>query len=141
MSKWLRHIGNTLFSLLGPKRESCLLCKQMSNLERDELGLCHACYLRIPWIRKVVCPSCGRGEYCPDCRRKPHTHFSRSRSAVQYDETMKGLLARYKYRGDERLKAVLGHMLVHSFQLLQIDRAASLPVGTGPCQSSSLSYL
>ena len=35
---------------------------------------------------------------------------------------MKELLARYKYRGDERLKTVLGHMLVHSYHLLQMDK-------------------
>ncbi|CAN7152180.1 ComF family protein [Paenibacillus sp. LjRoot153] len=125
MSRWWRQIGNSLFSLLGPKRGACLLCKQMTSLERGELGLCHACYTRIPWIRKVVCLSCGRGEYCPDCRRKPHSYFTRSRSAVRYDETMKELLARYKYRGDERLKVVFGHMLVHAFQQLRLDRASS----------------
>ncbi|WP_407870123.1 ComF family protein [Paenibacillus sp. P36] len=32
---------------------------------------------------------------------------------------MKELLARYKYRGDERLKAVIGQMLVHAYHLLQ----------------------
>ncbi|NRF93645.1 ComF family protein [Paenibacillus frigoriresistens] len=31
---------------------------------------------------------------------------------------MKELLARYKYRGDERLKTVLGQMLLHSYHLL-----------------------
>lgn len=131
MSRWYRQVGNALFALLGATREACLLCKQLSSLERGELGLCHTCYTRIPWIRKVICASCGRGEYCPDCRRKPHAHFLSSRSAVRYDDTMKELLARYKYRGDERLKAVLGHMLVHSFQLLQLERKAMLAVGTG----------
>ncbi|MGG1518947.1 hypothetical protein ABE504_26285 [Paenibacillus oryzisoli] len=38
---------------------------------------------------------------------------------MRYDETMKELLARYKYRGDERLQAVLGAMLVHAFRLAQ----------------------
>jgi competence protein ComFC len=131
MSRWWRDVSGALFSLLGSRRETCLLCKQMSSLARGELGLCHACYTRIPWIRKVICASCGRGEYCPDCRRKTHSYFTRSRSAVRYDETMKELLARYKYRGDERLKAVLGHMLVHSFKLLQVERKASMSVGTG----------
>ncbi|WP_222708567.1 ComF family protein [Paenibacillus sp. N3.4] len=36
---------------------------------------------------------------------------------------MKELLARYKYRGDERLQSVLGQMLVHSYRLLQAERA------------------
>lgn len=118
-------MGKSLFSLLSPKREACLLCKQVTRLERGQLGLCHTCYTRIPWIRKVICLSCGRGEYCPDCRRRPHSYFAKSRSAVRYDDTMKELLARYKYRGDERLKAVFGHMLVHAFQQLRLDKLSS----------------
>ncbi|OCT13146.1 hypothetical protein A8709_20590 [Paenibacillus pectinilyticus] len=125
MSSWWKGVSDAVFALLSPKREACLLCNQMSSLARGELGLCHACYSRIPWIRRVHCAFCGRGAYCPDCRRKPHTHFTRSRSAVHYEDTMKELLARYKYRGDERLKRVLGHMLVHAFQLLQLEKAAS----------------
>lgn len=129
MSRWWKRVGDTMFSLLSPMKEECLLCKQQTSLRKGELGLCHACYARIPWIRQVLCPFCGRGEYCPDCRRKPHTHFSKSRSAVRYDDTMKELLARYKYRGDERLKAVLGHMLVHAYYLLQLEQAAEMSHG------------
>lgn len=129
MSGWWRGVSEALFSLLSPLREECLLCKQKTSLQKGELGLCHACYTRIPWIRHVLCSFCGRGEYCPDCRRKPHTHFSRSRSAVHYDDTMKELLARYKYRGDERLKAVLGHMLVHAYYLLQLEQAVEQSQG------------
>lgn len=125
MSGLWRRMGDSFFSLLSPKREECLLCKQVTSLERGQLGLCHGCYTRIPWIRKVVCLSCGRGEYCPDCRRKSSVYFTKSRSAVRYDETMKELLARYKYRGDERLKAVFGQMLVHALQQLRLDRPSS----------------
>ncbi|OAS14534.1 ComF family protein [Paenibacillus oryzisoli] len=125
MSEWWRRMGDSLFSLLSPKREACLLCKQVTSLERGQLGLCPVCYTRIPWIRKVVCVSCGRGEYCPDCRRRSNTNFTKSRSAVRYDETMKELLARYKYRGDERLKTAFGQMLVHAMQQLRIDRRPS----------------
>lgn len=122
---WWKRVSEAIFLLLSPRREFCLLCKQVAGLQTGELGLCHTCYARIPWIRKVDCASCGRGEYCPDCRRKPHAHFTISRSAVRYDEVMKELLARYKYRGDERLKVVLGHMLMHAYQLLQVERVAS----------------
>jgi competence protein ComFC len=119
---WMEKVRRAMFSLLTPLRKECLLCKQHSVLHVDELGLCHSCYTRIPWIRQALCTTCGRGEICSDCGRRQHSYFSRSRSAVRYDETMKELLARYKYRGDERLRGVLGQMLVHSYHLLQIDR-------------------
>lgn len=122
---WMKKWVSTTYSLFSPRREVCLLCKQNSVLQAEELGLCHSCYKRIPWIRAVLCPTCGRAELCFDCRRRQHAYFTRSRSAIRYDETMKDLLARYKYRGDERLKTVLGQMLVHSYHLLQMDRAKS----------------
>ncbi len=128
----IKKVMGSVASLLSPLRKECLLCKQNSTLHVDELGLCHSCYTRIPWIREVLCPTCGRGEFCSDCQRRPHSYFIRSRSAVRYDETMKELLARYKYRGDERLKTVLGQMLVHSYHLLHKDR------DTVPSESDSV---
>ena len=117
-------IGRTvevLLSLLSPRKDECMLCKQASHLQSEEYGLCHACFKQIPWIREVMCSNCGRGEYCSDCIRRERTYFSKNRSAVRYDDAMKELLARYKYRGDERLKSVVGHMMVHAFGLLHSE--------------------
>ncbi|NEW08858.1 ComF family protein [Paenibacillus sp. SYP-B3998] len=119
--KWKERIAEAIFSLLSPQKDTCMLCKQQSHLHSSELGLCCACFRRIPWIVEVLCPSCGRGENCQDCVRRKETYFAGNRSAVKYDDTMKELLARYKYRGDERLKSVLGHMLVHAYRLLRAD--------------------
>ncbi|MBD0384187.1 ComF family protein [Paenibacillus sedimenti] len=123
MSKgsWMGRASGVLHSLLHPRRKECLLCKKRGHLQGDAFGLCHACFTRIPWIRRVLCPICGRGENCTDCLRRGQAYFSSSRSAVRYDDTMKELLARYKYRGDERLKSVIGHMMVHAYGLLQAD--------------------
>jgi ComF family protein len=46
-----------------------------------------------------------------------------NRSAVGYDDGMRELLAAYKYRGNERLRALLGHMLVHAYGLYMLDPA------------------
>jgi ComF family protein len=40
---------------------------------------------------------------------------------------MKELLARYKYRGDERLGRAIGAMLVHAFSLLQMEPSVNQP--------------
>lgn len=122
---WMGQAVGAIHSLLSSRKEECLLCKQRSHLQLAELGLCHACFVRIPWIRQVCCPTCGRGESCSDCVRRGQAYFLRSRSAVRYDDTMKELLARYKYRGDERLKSVVGHMLIHAYRLLQAEAGQS----------------
>jgi competence protein ComFC len=129
--KWLLGWRGTIFSLLSPVKEECLLCKQISSDYVEQLGLCRSCYIRIPWIRTALCAICGRGEVCYDCQRRKHAYFSKSRSAVRYDETMKELLARYKYRGDERLKSAIGLMLVHAYHLLKDEmREHSIDLAT-----------
>jgi competence protein ComFC len=122
---WVRRLVQSAGQLLSSMKYECLSCKQKAQLIKGRLGLCNSCYLKIPWIQQVLCPVCGRFEFCPDCNRRQATHFSKSRSAVRYDDAMKELLARYKYRGDERIGLVIGAMLVHSFRLLQADQSLS----------------
>jgi competence protein ComFC len=119
---WAARLLHSVRELLSPNKHECLSCRQQAVLEKERLGLCDSCYTGIPWISQVLCPICGRYESCQDCRRRETTYFSRSRSAVRYDEAMKELLARYKYRGDERLGHAIGAMLVHAFRLLQMDQ-------------------
>jgi len=118
---WVSAFGK----LLQARREVCLMCRQAADT-RELGGLCAACYGRIPWILQVRCRVCGRAEACADCRRRRGSElfFARSRSAVSYNEQMKALLARYKYRGDERLAAVLGRMLYHAYRLHQAEESA-----------------
>ncbi|UKS26128.1 ComF family protein [Paenibacillus sp. HWE-109] len=121
MMRRMKNFFGTLASLFNVEKEDCPLCKQASVIQLKQLGLCKSCFDRIPWILKVQCPICGRGEKCWDCQRRQLTYFTKNRSAVKYDNSMKGLLARYKYRGDERLESVIGNMLVHAYHLVKID--------------------
>jgi competence protein ComFC len=118
---WASRLLHAAGQLLSSNRQKCLSCTQHSILDKGKLGLCNSCYIRIPWISQVLCPVCGRYETCQDCSRREKTYFLRSRSAVKYDDAMKELLARYKYRGDERLGQTIGAMLLHAFHLLQAD--------------------
>lgn len=47
-----------------------------------------------------------------------------NRSAVRYDPFMKELLARYKYRGSERLAPLFGEMIGNAYRLLRSELAA-----------------
>ncbi|OGX68588.1 MAG: hypothetical protein A2189_10055 [Paenibacillus sp. RIFOXYA1_FULL_44_5] len=100
-------------SLLVPAQSVCLLCKRPSRqLVNRRISICMACADELPRIRKVVCTTCGRAADCHDCARREQTYFLESRSSVSYTAEMKELLARYKYRGDERLQQVLAWMMI-----------------------------
>lgn len=111
-------------SLIGPPSLLCSSCGKAGRYPRfNPLGVCQNCFDAIPWITRVVCPVCGRAGECPDCLRQEIRYLAMNRSAVQYDDGMRELLARYKYRGDERLSGLLGRMLVHPYRLYLKDQA------------------
>jgi predicted amidophosphoribosyltransferase len=106
---------------LGAKAPECRLCGRpaypaAAAADRHSMpavpGVCRECSAAIPWITAIQCPVCGRADRCFDCARRRHTFFICNRSAVRYDAAMKKLFAQYKYRGQERLKAPLGDMLL-----------------------------
>ncbi|WP_248929411.1 ComF family protein [Paenibacillus hamazuiensis] len=103
-------------SWMAPKAYDCLYCRR-SYKGKHPLHLCPACAEAIPWIRSVQCGICGRYETCHDCQRRTQTYFVHNRSAVEYNPMMKELLAQYKYRGSERLRHLMGTILLHAFHL------------------------
>ncbi|MEO3947265.1 ComF family protein [Gorillibacterium sp. CAU 1737] len=113
--------------LWAPSAAECLTCKgqikgtsfRLGEASDNPLGLCPACFASIPWITRVVCPTCGRAEDCPDCRRGYPRDFVINRSAVRYDPLMKEWLAAFKYRGDERYARVIGTMLHQAYELMK----------------------
>jgi competence protein ComFC len=106
--------------LFGPNFEACSFCQSRFQSPKDSnrMGLCTKCWNDIPWIREVKCAVCGRHETCYDCRRRNETYFVMNRSAVCYSAEMKAWLARYKYRGDERLLQLFAAMLIYAYHKL-----------------------
>lgn len=133
MNIWKR-VGAALSSpvtWLSPEGAVCKVCLKprngrrvndpmlrMFDLKLLEQSLCGDCLGSVPWLRRIYCPVCGRGTHCEDCVRTKNRPYKYNRSAVQYDSGMKGWLARYKYRGDEQLSAILGEMLIPPFERL-----------------------
>jgi competence protein ComFC len=117
--------------LLAPRAAACLLCgkpralggaKQNPKLPAQlRQSLCGACLSAIPWIDRISCRKCGRGVHCGDCLRQPHISFVCNRSAVHYDKAMRGLLAQYKYRGNEQLAPIIGSMLLPAYERLTAE--------------------
>ena len=113
---------------LRPSLPTCILCgrdgasaARASSVRHPEPAavlqhLCGVCYSSIPWIVKPACMICGRPEACPDCPRRPDRSIIFSRCAVRYDDTMRDLLALYKYRGSEKLEGLMAAMLAYSFE-------------------------
>jgi len=101
--------------------DACLWCggprrgADAARLER----ICAVCASSVPWIERVHCASCGRGEPCPDCPRRAVSYIAANRSAVQYTPFMKELLARYKYRGSEKLAPLFGEMAGFAYERLR----------------------
>lgn len=123
---------DALLRLLSPATVACLLCGKPNRAGRPGSGelpshvryaaerLCRECCGALPWIepQAIACHTCGRAVSCPDCLRGLSATLIRSRSAVHYDQSMKELLARYKYYGDEQLLPLLSAMLYPVFEEL-----------------------
>jgi predicted amidophosphoribosyltransferase len=114
--------------LLGPPDARCLVCggRRGGSPARSLDGwLCADCQRRIPWIRRIACPRCGRPVFCPDCVRQPVRAFEMNRSAVRYSDEMKAWLKLYKFRGDERYGGLLAEMLFPAYVRLTAEAAAA----------------
>lgn len=116
---WLRAAMHNTNSLLAPVQDKCVYCANRPWKDAGVFRLCKGCYEQVPWIRNVECAVCGRAERCYDCRRRTETYFVANRSAVRYDQVMKSVLAKYKYRGDERLNSLFTEMLAVAYQRFQ----------------------
>lgn len=129
LSRWLR-----------PETAGCLVCGRRSAgnaavaapvrhpAARAALSqLCPACLGTLPWIGSPVCRICGRPEACPDCPRREGRKLVFSRCSVRYDNSMKELLALYKYRGSEKLEPLLAAMLSGGYERM----CAELPARDG----------
>jgi competence protein ComFC len=131
MLRIIQQWKNSVYQLFMPSPVTCIYCN--SRIVRDKgdgnglTALCVNCKQSIPWIYEVKCATCGRYEDCYDCNRRAQTHFIANRGAVRYSMEMKEWLARYKYRGDERLLPIFIEMLQYPLESLLQQLPASHP--------------
>ncbi|WP_199800825.1 ComF family protein [Bacillus pumilus] len=84
--------------------------KSLLLLNHDRL--CIACKHRLEKIQRPICPACGRAQsndqLCQDCSRWKErldstTVLVKNRSVYAYNDLMKDVLSRFKFRGDTAL--------------------------------------
>lgn len=141
MSGWQRVLRGML-DILYPPPPLCALCERplrhflqgRGAVEEPSL-LCVACEKQFAFIAGGICHVCGRpwiGESCGDCLRRKERDFLFSRSAVRYNDKMKELLARYKYRGDRKLAEVMAFFLQQAWRLhyaeMKVDCLTYIPL-------------
>lgn len=132
VKSWLQLWRTSLKSveaLLQPRTDRCGYCDGpvSLNLSKQVIQhLCVRCYEQVQWIDKIQCETCGRGERCNDCRRRSEAYFIANRSAVRYSEQIRSWLARFKYRGDERLKNLFADILESSYKQHYHPRSGAL---------------
>ncbi len=85
----------------------------------DHLGLCVTCLEQLPLIGEEICERCGRSvsatSVCGDCQAVTCDPLVANRSLLLYNDWGKGLMSRFKYRGDERLAEFFSCILALAF--------------------------
>ena len=119
----------------------CLLCDDVVAdlpswfsffVEQDKRVVCTYCELKFSYIIGDICADCGRmfqcladeyrkGEYCQDCLRwRQDSYFQhvyvKNRSVYVYNDWMKEVLARFKFRGDVALVHIFASSFADAFQ-------------------------
>lgn len=122
MRNWLVRLLRLAEQGIGVRADRCLWCDGAIRRTAGPLpSICARCAAEVPWIEDVRCAVCGRGEACPDCVRRPASasFIVANRAAVRYTPFMKEWLARYKYRGSERLEPLFTEMAAIAFDRLR----------------------
>lgn len=119
----------------------CLLCDDVVSalpswfsffVEQDKRFVCTYCEQKFSHITGDICADCGRvfqcladeyreGEYCHDClrwRQDPYFRhvYVKNRSVYVYNDWMKEVLARFKFRGDAALVQLFTSLFANTFQ-------------------------
>lgn len=130
----------------------CLYCDEQLQFrfswqtlwhKNDQL-LCQECSSQLEPIEGEICLCCGRlfeqqsepfrsGDYCYDCIRWEKDSqwqglLVKNRSLFRYNDFMKELIARYKYRGDALLARLFQERLIQLYKKEYSQTALIVPI-------------
>ncbi|UCF91774.1 MAG: ComF family protein [Desulfobacterales bacterium] len=111
---WRTTVEHSAFSALGSRVELYRLFAPF---------LCRECARQIITVESPICSSCGimfksregQDHLCEECIRTPK-RFRRARAAVVYEQALRTVIQRYKYRGKIQLARPLGRLLFTVFR-------------------------
>ncbi|HUM82675.1 MAG TPA: ComF family protein [Lachnospiraceae bacterium] len=95
--------------LLYPRR--CPICHEPAPAGKK---ICPACRKKLPYIETKRCRKCGkpvedREIMCEDCKKTEHV-YTAGIGVFRYDETMRGTISYYKFKGRREYGEVLGEL-------------------------------
>lgn len=110
--------------------------RRLFFLEKEPV-LCDECSKKLEPISGCTCPLCGRpnerSEWCADCHQwEKHPDFQgvlkRNRSVFRYNDFMKEVLTRFKFRGDAILAEMFRESFLKAFQVRSYESYLLLPI-------------
>ncbi len=128
---YLKDAADLILNLLYPPR--CPVCDGIPPYGER---ICPRCRQSLPYIRANRCRICGKPVeadevLCDDCRRNPHA-FEEGMGVFLYDDTMREVMARLKFKGRREYGGVLGDLVYEETKtkiaLWQPDAVVPVPV-------------
>lgn len=106
-----------LLDFVYPRNIFCILCEKPID-KSQSYSICELCKNQIQWINTHECEKCGKpmdslyiASQCPDCILVPHS-FTKAFSCVVYDDVIKGLVYKLKYKGQRYLSYHMAEIMV-----------------------------
>ncbi|NLI60463.1 MAG: ComF family protein [Clostridiales bacterium] len=131
----LQEVWQSFLDIIYPRDIRCPIC----GVKRDDMlswGVCQSCQSRLPFIEPPICPKCGRmmlidNRLCLDCQQANHA-FYKGISIFEFSTEVKGLIHRYKYRGEKHLSIPMIHWMMEGLKVYRWDFDIIVPVPLHP---------
>lgn len=113
--------------LIFPPKTTCLICKNAIKTGY----ICEKCKNTLKFIQGNTCSICGKPinyeGICHDCLHYGHV-FRQNVSTFEYDDAMKGLIARFKYFKERHLAAFFAEYMAISLEDMKWPIDVIVPV-------------
>lgn len=123
----------------------CLICHEKiifhhiwDSLFRPLARICEVCSNQLQPIGTIICPNCGRLQrqqtICNDClqwKNTPpfETNLAFNRALFTYNDKMKEIIYRWKYRGDYELVEIFSPYILNKFSTLYtVNKVTLVPI-------------
>ncbi|QZY54324.1 ComF family protein [Crassaminicella profunda] len=127
---------DTFLDFIYPRNIYCILCNE--SIEKTEkYSLCQSCKEKINFIADRICEKCGKplddfylSKECPDCIKTKH-YFTKGFSCVEYNEHMKELVHKLKYKNHRYIAYHMAEMMISQLKkhdLNDIDYIVPVPL-------------